>query len=26
MVAALGYHHLMAGKHLDLAADVFSRG
>jgi N6-L-threonylcarbamoyladenine synthase len=26
MVAALGYHHLQAGKHLDLAADVFSRG
>jgi N6-L-threonylcarbamoyladenine synthase len=26
MVAALGYHHLKAGKHLDLAADVFSRG
>jgi N6-L-threonylcarbamoyladenine synthase len=26
MVAALGYHHLMAGRQLDLAADVFSRG
>ena len=26
MVAALGYHHLKAGKQLDLAADVFSRG
>jgi N6-L-threonylcarbamoyladenine synthase len=26
MVAALGYHHLKAGKRLDLAADVFSRG
>jgi N6-L-threonylcarbamoyladenine synthase len=26
MVAALGYHHLRAGDHLDLAADVFSRG
>jgi N6-L-threonylcarbamoyladenine synthase len=26
MVAALGYHHLQAGRHLDLTADVFSRG
>ena len=26
MVAALGYYHLQAGKRLDLAADVFSRG
>ena len=26
MVAALGFHHLQAGKRLDLAADVFSRG
>ncbi len=26
MVAALGYHHLKAGKRLDLAADVYSRG
>jgi N6-L-threonylcarbamoyladenine synthase len=26
MVAALGYHRLMAGERLDLAADVFSRG
>jgi N6-L-threonylcarbamoyladenine synthase len=26
MVAALGYHHLLAGNRLDLAADVFSRG
>jgi N6-L-threonylcarbamoyladenine synthase len=26
MVAALGYHHLKAGKRLDLSADVFSRG
>jgi len=26
MVAALGYHQLMAGDRLDLAADVFSRG
>ncbi len=26
MVAALGYHLLMAGERLDLAADVFSRG
>jgi N6-L-threonylcarbamoyladenine synthase len=26
MVAALGFHRLMAGERLDLAADVFSRG
>jgi N6-L-threonylcarbamoyladenine synthase len=26
MVAALGYHRLTAGEHLDLDADVFSRG
>jgi N6-L-threonylcarbamoyladenine synthase len=26
MVAAMGYHHVQAGKLLDLSADVFSRG